>query len=327
VNKRRRLLIAVGVSALAAPFVSIAQQPVKVWRIGFLGQVSASALAATRVDPLRQGLREFGYIEGKNLVIEVRGANKYEQLPALAEELVRLKIDVLVVQGTPAALAAKRATTTIPIVMPSVADPVATGLVASLARPGGNITGFTYLTSEITAKRLEILKEVLPRIKRIAVLVNPNNTSTKNSVQAIEVAARSLKLELQQFDVRSVEDVEGAFSLMTEKHIEAIVVVDDAVLNINVKKIAELAAKKRLPSIGITELVLAGGLISYGMDLPEMYRRSAFFIDKILKGAKPGDIPIERPTIFELIVNQKTAKALGIKFPQTIMVQATKVIE
>jgi putative ABC transport system substrate-binding protein len=159
------------------------------------------------------------------------------------------------------------------------------------------------------------------------VLVNPNNTSTKNSVQAIEVAARSLKLELQQFDVRSVEDVEGAFSLMTEKHIEAIVVVDDAVLNINVKKIAELAAKKRLPSIGITELVLAGGLISYGMDLPEMYRRSAFFIDKILKGAKPGDIPIERPTIFELIVNQKTAKALGIKFPQTIMVQATKVIE
>lgn len=325
-NNRRKLVIALGMGALIPPFTSFAQSQSKVWRIGFLGQVSAAALA-TRVDSLRRGLRELGYVEGKNIVIDVRGSEKYAQLPDLAAELVRLKVDVLITQGTPSALAAKQATATIPIVMPAVGDPIRSGLVTNLARPGGNITGFTYFTAELSAKRLELLKEVLPRIKRVAVLVNPDNASTMNDFRTVEVAARSLKVELQQFDVRSADDIESAFSSMAKKHIDAVVAVDDAVLNINVKRIAEIAAKKRLPAIGITELAEAGGLISYGMNFAEMYRRSASFIDKIFKGAKPGDIPIERPTIFELIVNQKTAKALGIKFPQSILVQATKVIE
>jgi putative ABC transport system substrate-binding protein len=327
-NKRRELLVALGAGAISAPLTTFAQQqPGRFFRIGFLGQVSPAVLATSRVDPLRRGLRELGYVEGKNVAIEVRGPENYERLPDLAAELIGLKVDVLVTQGTPATLAAKQATTTIPIVAPAVGDPVATGLVASLARPGSNITGFTYFPEELGAKRLEFLKDALPRIRRVAVLLNPDNPGSRSVAQAMGVAAKSLKLTLQQFGVARLDDFETAFLAMAGKQIDAVVAVDDAVLNANVKRIADLAAEWRLPSAGIIELAEAGGLIAYGMNISEMYRRAASLVDKILKGAKPGDIPIERPRDFQLIINRKTAKALGLVIPQSLLLHADKVIE
>ena len=324
---RRQIVIALGAGALVAPFASFAQpKPAKVPRIGFLGQASAAALAS-RVGSLRAGLRELGYVEGKNIAIEIRGTEKYERLGDLAAELVRLKVDVLVTQGTPSAFAAKRATTTIPIVMPGVADPVASGLVASLARPGGNITGFTYFVDELNAKRLELLKETFPRITRIAVLSNPDNPATGPMLKAMGLAAKSLKLSLEHFDVRAPDDIESAFAAMGAKKIDAVAVVDDSILNINAKGIADLAAQRRLPSIGIPELANAGGLIGYGINILEMYRRAALLVDKILKGAKPSELPIERPTTFEMVINLKTAKALGLTIPPPLLLRADRVIE
>ena len=324
---RRELLIALGAGALVAPLASIAQQPAKLARIGFLGVESASGYRS-QVEALRAGLRDFGYVEGRNVVIEFRWAEgKYDLLPDLASGLMRLKVDVLVTQGTPASLAAKRAITTIPIVMASVGDAIATGLVASLARPGGNITGSTFFVPELNAKRLELLKEILPRITTAAVLLNPSNPVSKPVLQAMEVAAKSLKVGLQKFDVRGPDELGGTFSAMAASRVEAVVIPEHSIYVANAGLIADLAAKRRIPSAGFPAIPEVGGLIGYGANHAELYRRAAYFVDKILKGAKPGELPVEQPTKFELVVNMKTAKALGLKIPQSILVRADKVIE
>ena len=324
---RRRLVIALGAGAFAAPLASFAQEPAKIARIGFLGAGSAS-VTASWVEALRTGLRDLGYIEGKNIVIEYRWADgKYERLADLAGELVRLKVDVLVTHGTSGTRAAKQATTTIPIVMAISGDAVGTGLVASLARPGGNITGSTAISPELMGKLIELLKETFPRMKRVAVLLNPNNAVSAPILKTMEIAARSLKLELQRFEVRSTDKIESAFSAMVNKKAEAVVIHQDPMLVDNIKTIADLASKERLPSIGFIEFCEAGGLMAYSVNRVEMFRRAGYFVDRILKGTRPADLPVEQPTKFELVINLKTAKTLGIKFPNSIMVQATKVIE
>ena len=325
---RRALLIALGVSALAVPVASRAQrQPAKVARIGFLGSETASGYASN-VEVLRASLRDLGYVEGQNLVIEFRWAEgKYDRLPGLAAELIRSGVDVLVTHGTPGTLAAKRTTTVIPIVMATVGDPVATGLVASLARPGGNITGSATITPELMAKRLELLREALPRITRVALLVNPDNPARASDLQHMETAARSWNVGLQPFEVRGPNEFEGAFSAMAKIRPDALVIHQDGKLNASSRAIADLATRHRLPSVGIKEFAEAGGLIGYGANFLEMYRRAAIFVDKILKGARPADLPVERATKFELVVNMKTAKSLGIKIPQSIPQRADQVIQ
>lgn len=326
-NTRRKLLIALGAGVIAAPFAVFGQQKGKARRIGFLGASSASGYAP-QVEALRAGLRDLGYVEGKNIVIEFRWADgKYERLPGLAAELVRLNVDVIVTHGTPGTLACKQATTTIPIVMAAGGDAAIMGMVASIARPGGNITGSTFYNPELAAKRLELLREILPRMRRAAVLINTANPGMEPVIKAMEPVATALKLELQQVGVRGPEEFEGAFSAMVAGHIDAVVVVEDGMLNASTRKLADLAAAKRLPLIGLPELAEAGGLMAYGVDQLQMFRRAAYFVDRIFKGTKPGDIPIERATKFETILNLKTAKALGIKFPQSVLVRADKVIE
>ena len=323
---RRKLLIALAAAALA-PTALRAQPSGKIHRIGYLGPTTAAG-AVTRIAALRAGLRESGYVEGKNLVIEFRWAgDNYELLPKLAAELVRLKMDVIVTHGTPGVRAAKQATSTIPIVMATAGDAVLTGLVANIARPEGNITGLTFFNPELAAKRLEVLKDTFPRIKRIAVLQNPDNPAMGPVLKEMEQTAKSLKLELLQVGARVPEDIENAFAAMAAKRAEAVVAVEDAMLNGNIRKIADLAAKHKLPAIGLPELAEAGALMAYGVDLVQMFRRAAHFVDKILKGTKLTDLPVERASKFELIVNLKTAKALGIKIPNSILVRADKVIE
>ena len=326
-NNRRKLLVALGAGTFTAPLASFAQQPARVFRIGFLSSESASGYR-TRVEALRAGLRGLGYEEGKNIIVEFRWAEaKHDRLPDLAADLVRLKVDVLVTHATPGSLAAKRATSTIPIVAAVVADPVDLGLVASLARPTGNITGSTYFSSEIAAKRLELLKDVMPRITQAAAFVNPDNPATGTIVNAMQRAAKSLNVVLQQFEARRPSEFGGAFLAMAKRSVGAFVIVEDPMFLANAKGIADLAAKQRLPSIGFNELVEAGGLIGYAPNFLEMWRRAAYFVDRILKGAKPSDLPIEQPTKFEMLINGKTAKALGIKIPNSILVRADKVIE
>jgi putative ABC transport system substrate-binding protein len=324
---RRDFIGSLCLGVFAAPLVAQAQPAGKVYRIGFLGNASASS-QVNRVDALRAGLRELGYVEGNNIVIEYRWAEgKYDRLPDLAAELVRLKVDVLVTSGTPGTLAAKQATTTIPIVMAGSGDAVAAGLVASLARPGGNITGLTDLVPEVMAKGLELLKEAMPRTERVAVLVNPDNPSRALVFKAMETAARSLKVELQTFAARGPNELEGAFSTMAKSRADAVVVTTDALFNANVRAIADLASRKRLPSAGITAFAEAGGTIGYGLNFPAMSRRAAYFVDRILKGAKPADLPVEQPTKFDLVINLKTAKALGLTIPQSLLLRADQVIE
>jgi ABC-type uncharacterized transport system substrate-binding protein len=326
------LAIILAVSLALAPLGLVAQgQPARIARIGFLGVTSASlsdSVIRRRVEALRTGLRDLGYVEGKNLTIEFRWAEgRHERLPELAAELVRLKVDVIVAQGTPGARAAKQATATIPIVIPAFADPVATGLVASLARPGGNVTGLTWLSREVSAKRLELLREALPRTKRVAVRINPHNDSNASILEAMELAARSLKLDLQQFEARGPNEFERAFTAMAAKRVDAITIIDDPMLNANAKAIANLAAKNRLPSLAFIEFTDAGGLMSYGPSLLDMWRRAATYVDKILKGARPGDLPVEQSTRFEFVVNLKTAKALGLTIPQSVLSRADEVIQ
>lgn len=327
-NKRRKLVIALGAGALTAPLGSFAQQPTaRMHRIGFLGPTSAAGVAS-RLEALRVGLRELGYVEGKNLVIEFRWAEgKYDRLPELASELVRLNVDLIVTHAAPGGYAAKQATTAIPIVLMAVGDAITSGLVSSLARPGGNITGLSFFTPELATKRLELLKEALPHIRRVAELANPDNLFASSVFPAMELAAKSLKLVLQRFEVRGPMEFESAFVAMAKQRFDAVVINDDTMLIANAVTAAGLAAKHRIPSIGFIEIGNAGGLMAYGVDLPAMSRRSAVFIDKILKGAKPGNLPIERATTFELVINAKAAKALGIKIPQSIVVRADKVIE
>ena len=280
------------------------------------------------MEALRAGLRDLGYVEDKNIVIDFRWAEeKYERLPELAAELVRLKVEVIVTGGTPTILAAKSATTTIPIVMAIAPEAVASGLVASLARPGGNVTGMTGFIPEVTAKRLELLMDAFPRTRQVAVLFNPGSPATILSLRAMEATAKSLKMELHQFGVTGAGDFDSAFAAMAKKRVDAVVTTDDAMLNANVGAIAKLAAKIRLPSVGLSEFAEAGGLMAYGVNRLELYRRAAYFVDRILKGAKPADLPVEQATRFETVLNLKTAKALGLQFPQAVLARADRVIE
>ena len=324
---RRELLIVLGAGAVAAPLASFAQQPAKVARIGFLGVVSA-ATYESRVDALRAGLRELGYVEGKNLAFEFRWADgKMDRLPALAADLVHRKVDVIVAQGTSGTRAAQQATPSIPIVMGAGGDVVAIGLVSGLAHPGGNITGLTFFSNELAVKRLEILATSVPKSRQVASLVNPDSPGFPPVRDAMELAAKSLKVALKQFPVRGPDDIEGAFSAIVRERIRLVVVHEESAINIHRGRFAQLALQHRLLMAGNKDLAEAGGLVGYGVDFPALYRRAASFVDRILKGAKPGDLPIEQATKFELVINLKTAKALGVKFPQQLLVRADKVIE
>src|SRR5215472_1631908 len=329
VTTRREILVAAGsgLGLLAVPRLASAQRAEKIRRIGFLGTGTAAGMAVW-VGALRAELRQLGHVEGQNLSIEYRWADgQYERAPELAAELVRLKVEVLVTHGTPGTFAAKAATTTIPIVMASVGDAILAGLVESLAKPGGNVTGSTFFNPELAAKRLELAKEALPRLTNVAALANADNPGMGAVRAAMAATAKSLKLELHWMEVRRPAEFENAFKTMADKRVGAVVQLEDGMLNANIPAIASLAAAQRLPSIGIAEFAEAGGLMAYGVSLSEMYRRAAVFVDKILKGAKPGDLPIERPTKFETILNQKAARAMGITFPRSVLVRADRTIE
>jgi putative ABC transport system substrate-binding protein len=292
--------------------------------------VSTPAAWAPRVDAFRAGLHDLGYVEGKNVVIDFRFAEgQYERLPELAAELVRLKVDVIVTHSGLGALAAKRATAAsqIPVVMTNVPDAVGSGIVASLARPGGNITGDTFFVTELVAKRLELLKDAIPRVRRVAVLVNPDNPNVGLSLQSMAVAAKVLNVVLVRFDARGAADLDGTFAAMAKESVDALTVVEDPVFIANFKRIAERAVMQRLPSISFVEFPDAGGLFGYGADFLALYRRAPYFVDKILKGAKPADIPIERPTKFEFVINMKTAKAIGLAVPAATRLRADREIQ
>jgi putative ABC transport system substrate-binding protein len=324
---RRQFICALGGTAVAWPVAVRAQQPPKVARIGYLGLTSASS-HATLVEALRAGLRDLGYVEGKNILIEFRWAEgKYDQLPALAAELVRLNVDVIVTQGAAGVLAAKQATMTIPIVATAVGDVLALGFVQSLSRPGGNVTGLTFFNPELMAKRLELLKEAAPTVTKAAVLLNPDNPASGPILQEMEMTAKALKVGLQPFEARRPSDLERVFAAMANQQIDAAVIHEDGMLNTNAKAIADFTAMQRLPSCGFPEFATAGGLMAYGINFPDMERRGATFIDKILKGVKPGDLPVERSTKFTMIVNLKTAKATGFDMPTSLLLRADEVIE
>ena len=326
------MLLALGASALTVSLASLAQQrPTKIALIGFLGTEFASN-EARHIEAMRTGLRELGYTEGNNIAIEFRWAEgNVDRLPKLAAELVSLDVAVIVTYGTPGVVAAKQATQTIPIVMVTAGDPVSTGIVASLARPGGNITGSTSITRDLNAKRLELLKEAAPHITRVAVLVNPDNPARvpdlHDELQPLVITAGALQVELHQFRSRRPNEFNTVFAEMAKARIDGLMVIQDAMLNANPRPIAGLAAMQRLPSVGFEEFAEGGGLIGYGSDFQEMYRHAAHFIDKILKGAKPGELPIEQPTKFKLILNAKTAKALGLKIPQSLLLRADELIQ
>ena len=307
-----------------------AQQPTgKISRIGYLSP-SFPTVDSTYSTIFRQGLRELGYTEGKNLAIEYRYAEaKLERLPDFAAELVRLRVDVIItIGGTPPALAAKNATTTLPIVFTAMGDPVTSGLVASLARPGGNITGLTILTPELSGKRLELLKEAFPKTSLVAVLWNPSNPSSKIALKETEGAAQTLGLKLRSLEVRRAEDIEGTFLAATKGGATALVALTDPLITGYRTRIIELATKSRLPTIfDPREFAEAGGLMSYGPNRSEMYHRAAYFVDKILKGTKPADLPVEQPTKFEFIVNLKTAKQIGVTIPPNVLVRADRVVK
>jgi putative tryptophan/tyrosine transport system substrate-binding protein len=325
-RERRAFLGAAASALIAASFATFAQeQPSNLRRIGFLGSESASN-QAKRLEALRSGLRDLGYVEGKNIAIEIRWAEgHYDRLPSLAAELVDLKVSAIVASGTKALLALRSVTTTIPIVMGSTGDPIALGVVTNLARPGGNITGWTFFGTELSPKRLEMLKQALPGIARLALLVNPVEVPYGRSVT--EAAANTLKLELARFEARDVGELENAFAAMSKRRVDAIVVQQNTMFAVNAGVIADLAIKHRLPSAGIVEFAEAGGMIGYGADPLEGHRRAAAYVDKILKGARAGDLAIEQATTFQLVINLKTAKALGIAIPQSLVLRADAVIQ
>jgi putative ABC transport system substrate-binding protein len=310
---------------LALPLAAYAQQPKKIPRIGFL---SAASVSSDRLDIFRQGLRELGYVEGQNVVIEARWAEgKYERLPGFAAELVRLKVDVIVTYGPPAIQAAKEATGTIPIVMAGIIDPVATGFVASLARPGGNITGLSLMAPELIGKQLQILKEVVPTITRVALLGNPANSGNAPQVRHAQDAARALGVRLQLLEARDPGEIDSAFAAMTRERAGALIVLVDVMFDVQRTQIADLAAKSRLPTVSLlASHAEAGGLMSYGAN-NDRFRGAAIYVDKILKGARPANLPVEQPTKFELVINMKTAKMLGVRIPQSILARADRVIE
>jgi len=326
---RRTFLCGLTLGTLAAPLAAGAQQAGKVWRIGFLSLTSSSAGVA-RLDAFKHGLRELGYVEGQNLAIEYRWAEgKNDRLPTLATDLVRLKVDVIVTQGTLTTLAARRMTSTIPIVFTVAGDPLRAGLIASLARPGGNVTGLAVMGSEMTAKRLELLREAVPALVRIAALWNPVNPSSTPEFRETEAAARALGMQVQSVEVKDAGILDTAFAAMVREQARAIIVLSDNMLFGQRKQIARLAANQRLAGIAWTrEFAEDGGLLMvYGPDVAEMHRRAAAYVGRILRGANPGDLPVEQPTKFELVINLKTAKTLGLTIPQSMLLRADHVIE
>jgi putative ABC transport system substrate-binding protein len=326
--RRRTFAFGLGILFLTTCHLARAQQPTKIARIGYLS-AGDPVSRVYRIEAFRQGLRELGYIEGKNIVIEYRFAEaRQERLPELAQDLVRLKVDIIFAGGHPATEAAKNATQMIPIVTSSQ-DPVRSRFAAGLPRPGGNITGLTNLTHELAGKRLELLKEVIPQLSRVAVLWAPVPPgSDPIGMRETEIAARSLGVQLQVAEVKNRDDLELAFATLKRERAEAMFMIRSPIVNDLTKGIANLAAKSQLPAIyDDKRFPQLGGLMSYGTDLADLDRRAAIYIDKILKGAKPGDFPIERPTKFELVINLKTAKALGLKIPSHLLMEAATVIE
>jgi putative ABC transport system substrate-binding protein len=323
---RRTFIGGVAGAVLAAPLAARAQQAGKVYRIGILEPVPASRNVAN-LDALRKGLRDLGYVEGRNLIIEYRSADgRAERFPDLASELVRLKVDLIVTRGTPAARAAKNATGTIPVIMATMGDPRA--IVASFARPGGNITGVTTFSTELTAKRIELLKELVPNLSRVALLHNMGNPAAPPEWEETKTAARSLALQAELLDVRSQGDLGRAFELAVRQHVDALVIGADGLTQMHQHTIVDWVARNRLPATyPAREFVEAGGLIAYAVNYPDLYFRFASLVDKILKGAKPGELPVEQPTKFELVINLKTAKALGLTIPQSLLLRADEVIQ
>jgi len=322
--RRREFMTVLGGAAVAWPLAAHAQQPGKVWRMGFIAHGHESFY-----DALFEGLREYGYEEGRNLIVERRYAQgQAERFKEFAAEMVRLNVDIIIVVTTPAALAVKKATTTIPIVHPNAIDPLNTGLIASLAHPGGNLTGGAQLTAEVSAKRLEILKRVVPRLSRVAALWNPANPALVFSWKETQGAARALGVTLQSHEVQGPKNFAAAFAMTADERPDALLVLQDAVTMQQRNEIIDFAIQKRLPSMFQEKgWAVAGGLMSYGENLPSMYRRAAYFVDRIFKGAKPADLPVEQATKFDMVLNLKTAKAIGLTIPDSVLVLADEVIE
>jgi ABC-type uncharacterized transport system substrate-binding protein len=326
---RRAFIAMVGGSILGGPLAADGQQVGKVYRIGYLTVPSREAAQGV-ADSFQLGLRDLGWIEGQNVVVDYRFADSnLDRLPDLAAELARLRADVIVAGANAAVIAAKTATRTIPIVMFLTVDPVGSGLVASLARPGGNVTGLTTTAGpEIYGKQLQLLKDAFPRLSRVAVLVNPALPSYARLLQEVEIATRALGLQRRITEIRDPGEFDNAFAAITTAHLDAIFIPSDSMFYQHRVRLAQLAAKTRLPAMwGRREHAEAGGLMAYASDLNDLARRAATYVDKILKGAKPADLPVEQPTKFELIVNLKTAKTLGLTIPQTLLLQANEVIE
>ncbi len=305
-----------------------AQQTGNVYRIGFLGN-STAALEANLVGPFREGLRDLGYVEGRNVLIEYRWAEgKYDRFPALIGELLALKVAVIVTAGTPATLAVKKATTSVPLVMTAVGDPVGTGIVPSLSHPGGNITGLTAISTEIDAKRLELLREVVPSVSYIALLWNAGSPLQVLAEKQVQAAAQVLRMRVLSLGVKTEEEIKSALAVMARERPDALLVLADRLLLHHRVLIMDFATRHRLPGVhAYRELVEAGGLMSFGPSYADMHKRAAYFVDRILKGAKPGDLPVERPRTFELVINLKVAKALGLTIPQSVLLRGTEIIQ
>ena len=326
--RRREFIALLGGAAVAWPLAAHAQQATKVPRIGLVSPFARSDTALWH-QAFLQGLRDRGWVEGKTIIVEYRYAEgRNDRLPELIADLVRVKVDIIVTSVTNDALAAKNATREIPIVMVAAGDPVATGIVASLARPGGNITGLSQMNPELIGKRLELLKEIVPELSSVAVLWNPEDPISVLGWQEIQLPARKLAVEAHSLEVRSPGDLDKAFDEAARTRVGALVIMPNPVFVTNLKRIADFAAQSRLPSIfHLREFAEAGGLVSYGVDRSDLFRRAATYVDKILKGANPADLPIEQPTKFELVVNLKTAKALGLGMPPSLLARADEVIE
>jgi len=326
--RRRQFITLLGGAAATWPLAARAQQPAKIPRIGFLGN-STATMEANLIGPLRDGLRELGYEEGRNVIIEFRWADgKYDQFPALVAELLAAKVDVIITAGTPATLAIKKATSTVPLVFIAVGDPVGTGVVPNLGRPGGNITGLSSIAPDLEGKRLELLREVVPKLSHVAFFLNPANAFHTASMRQARVAAQSLGIKLQPMEVNKSEQLDGAFASIVKEKPDALLILADRIFLHNRKRMMEFAIHQRLPSVNAyRELVEAGGLISYGPSYEDMHRRAAVYVDKILKGTKPADLPIEQPTKFTLLINLKTAKTLGLTVPPTLVARADELIE
>ena len=329
-NNRRKLISALGASAIATPLAAFAQPQTKVWRIGVLASRHVDFIDSDYVyGPLRQGMRELGYVDGKNLIIQWRSAEgKNERLPGLAAELLKLRLDVIVTSGTPATSAMQKTGTTMPIVMAGVSDPAGSGFVKSLARPEGNITGVSLMSTDVRVKQLEMLLAMVPKLSRVACLVNQTSPPSLTNLTSIQAAGQKRGIEILRAEASTPQEIDNAFASMRQQNVSAVLVTLEPFLQQQKNQIVELAAKHRLPSIAAyAEFVEAGGLMSYGANLGGVYLRAATYVVKIFKGAKSADIPVEQPTKFELIINGKTAKALGLAIPQSLLISADKVIE